>query len=361
MLAACAGAPVRPPPGRAAAAAAGASKSLAVPVVAARAPPPAFADPERRAKLAARFPALESYFAGQRTAHQLPSLAAGVVIDGELAFAKGFGARDLGGTQPVDADTVYRIGSITKTFTSLAILNLRDQGKLALDDPAVRHLPELAALRYPTADSPPITIRHLLTHASGLPRVGAFNYAQADHDVTEAEMLAALPGTVLMFAPGTRSLYSNFGVSLLGPLITRVAGTPYRDYVTRAILTPLGMTASRWTEADVPADRRATAYRRDGGQLQPVAHWRLGASEAAGGLYSSVRDLARYVAFQLAAYPPRDDPEAGPVRRASVREAHTAAALVGLRVEPAHDGADSPPSLSATASAIGLAWQIHQT
>ena len=253
------------------------------------------------AKLAATFPTLEAFLAGQLAAQPLPSLAVGVIAGGALVYQKGFGSRDRDSKAPVNADTIYRIGSVTKTFTGLAIETLRDQGKLSLDDPAVRYLPELAAVKYPTADRPAITLRHLLTHSSGLPRLGAFNYAQADHDVTEVELLGALTGTALLFPPGTQTLYSNFGFGLLGVVVKRVAGVPYRDYISRVVFTPLGMTQSRWTQNDVPADRLATAYESGPHGPRPVAHWRMGASEAAGGAYSSVRDLGRYVAAQLVA------------------------------------------------------------
>ena len=327
-------------------------------------PPPAserFSDPARRARLAATFPRLDAFLAREAAARHLPSLAFGVVIDGELAFERGYGARDAGGKSAVDADTVYRIGSITKTFTALAILALRDEGKLSLDEPAARYLPELAALRYPTRDAPPITLRHLLTHASGLPRLGPFSYAQSDHDVTEAELLRGLPDVALLAAPGTQTRYSNFGFALLGVVVTRVSGERYRDYVTGAILDPLGMSSTRWSEGDVPSGRLATAYQRGPGGLVPVAHWRLGASEAAGGLYSSVRDLARYVAFQLAAYPPRDDDDRGPLRRSSLREAHgvqRAGALSIKRREPEAGGA---PPIDARAEGTGLAWASAAT
>ncbi|HEY2902528.1 MAG TPA: serine hydrolase domain-containing protein [Polyangia bacterium] len=320
-----------------------------------------FADPERRAKLAATFPALEKYFAEQQSLNQLPSLAVGVIIDGGLAYEKGFGVRDLDGKHPADADTVYRIGSITKTFTGLAMLRLRDQGKLALDDPAARYLPALGAVKYPTADSAPITLRHLLTHTSGLPRVGAFTYAQSDHDVTEPEMLGVLPNTTLVFPPGAGALYSNFGFGLLGAVITRVSGLRYRDYVNQTILAPLDMNASRWAAGDVATDHLAVAYRRGPNGPLAIGYWRLGASEAAGGLYSSVRDLARYVAFQLAAYPARSGDDTGLVRRSSVREAHTPQRLTGLRVDLASPADERDGPIAAYATGIGLGWHFFQT
>ena len=137
LLAACA--PVRAP------------RPLAVDLV----PPVAFADPARGAKLAAAFPALDRLLEAQRAEQHIPGLAFGVVVDGALVYARGVGVLDLERATPVDADTVFRIGSMTKTITSLAILQLRDRGLLSLDDPMTRWLPELAAIRYPTRDTVP--------------------------------------------------------------------------------------------------------------------------------------------------------------------------------------------------------------
>lgn len=316
-----------------------------------------FAAADRKAKLTAAFPALDAHLAAELAAQKLPGLVFGVIIDGELAYAKGFGVADLETRAPATADTIYRIGSITKTFTSLALAKLRDEGKLSLDDPAARFVPELAAIRYPSRDSPPFTLRHILTHTAGLPPVASFSYTQGDHDVTRAELLSGLDRITLAAAPGTREVYSNFGMALLGLVIERVTGLAYRDYVSRELFAPLGMSASYWTEADVPRGRLATAYAPGPRGPQKVKHWRLGASEAAGGIYTSLRDLARYAAFQLAAYPPRSEPESGPVRRSTVRESHAVQHHSGLTVTSRGPEA----SVSATATGLGLAWWNDET
>ena len=320
-----------------------------------------FRDPARKAKVLAALPKVEARVAGEVTARKLPGFAFGVVLDGELVYAKGFGVADLDDKRPVDADTVFRLGSITKTFTSLAILKLRDAGKLSLDDPAVRTLPELAALRYPTKDSAPITLRQLLTHTSGLPQFGNHRHARADRDVTERELLNDLPHLALLGAPGTAYSYSSFGMALLGVVVQRVSGMRYRDYVSTQILAPLGMRSTVWDSRDVPAGRLATGYVPGAGTPMKDAPWRLGEMEAAGGLYTSLRDLARYAAFQLAAYPPRDDPETGPVRRSSVREAHDIARHVGLSVRLHEPSPDDPALVAAVASGVGLAWHGFET
>ena len=128
-----------------------------------------FADSSRRAKLATAFNEIDRLFADFAQAGHVPGAAWGIVIDGELAHSGAAGVRDVVSNAPVDADTVFRIASMTKSFTAMAILKLRDEGKLSLDDPAERYVPELKSLRYPTTDSPRITIRHLLTHSEGFP------------------------------------------------------------------------------------------------------------------------------------------------------------------------------------------------
>src|SRR5882762_7005553 len=124
------------------------------------------ADRAMRERAFAELDRLFQDFAAQ--AH-VPGAAWGIVIDGQLAHTGAAGVRDVAAKAPVDADTVFRIASMTKSFTAMAILKLRDEGKLSLDDPAERHVPELKSLAYPTSDSPRITIRHLLSHAEGFP------------------------------------------------------------------------------------------------------------------------------------------------------------------------------------------------
>lgn len=138
--------------------------------------------------------------------------------------------------------------------------------------------------------------------------------------------------------PGTKYVYSNLGYGLLGIVVARAGRAPFRDVVSQRVLAPLGMTATVWDRASVPAGRLAASHSRGADGLPAVTgHSPVGAGEGSGGLYSTVRDLARYVAFQLAAYPPRSSPEDGPVRRSSVREGHfhaLRARFPGLEAHP---------------------------
>lgn len=280
-------------------------------------PPSTFKDPERKQKLAAAFPEIEKLF--KASAERMPGAVMGVVIDGELAWVKAAGVRETDNKSPVTPETVFRIASMTKSFTAMAILKLRDEGKLSLDDAAARYVPALADLPYPTSDSPAITIRHLLTHSEGFPEDnpwGDRQLAQTD-ETMRAWMKAGIPFST---APGTAFEYSNYGFAILGQVIAKASGKPYADYVRDSILRPLGMNASTFEMSEVPRDKIALGYRREGETWKPEPILAHGSFGAMGGLWTTAPDLARYVAFLLSAFPPRDEPERGPIKRTSARE-----------------------------------------
>ncbi len=315
-------------------------------------PPPAFADPARKPKLMAALPEVERLVEAEFRKQKLPGLAAGVVVDGELVWSRGYGVRDLASKGPVDADTVFRIASLTKSFTAAAVLQLRDAGKLRLDDAVAAHLPELAGLAYPTRDAPALTLRDLLTHGGGLPEDNPWGDRQLG--LSEAGFAALLrEGFAFSSSPGTSYEYSNTGFALLGRVVGRAAGRPYRDQLAGALLRPLGLNATVLDEGAVPPSRLARGYRREGEALAAEPNLPDGAYGAMGGLYSSVRDLARYVAFHLDAWPPRDDADAGPLRRSSRREMHGAARHISLRAGPGGVG-DRPAGAASSGYGYGF-------
>jgi CubicO group peptidase (beta-lactamase class C family) len=280
-------------------------------------PPATFADPNRKQKLAAAFPEIEKLF--NAAAERMPGAVMGIVIDGELVWVKAAGIREATNKAPVTPDTVFRIASMTKSFTALSILRLRDDGKLSLDDPAMRYVPALADLPYPTADSPTITIRHLLTHSEGFPEDNAWGdrqLAQTD-ETMRAWMRAGIPFST---APGTAYEYSNFGFAILGQIVAKASGRPYADYVRDNILRPLGMNSTTFEMSEVPQDRIALGYRREDNAWKAEAILAHGSFGAMGGLWTNAHDLARWVAFLMSAFPPRDEADRGPVKRSSVRE-----------------------------------------
>ena len=211
---------------------------------------------------------------------------------------------------PVDADTVFRIASMTKSFTAISILKLRDEGKLSLDDPAERYVPEMAGLKYPTSDAPKITIRHLLSHAEGFPEDNPWGDRQlADTDEQLSQMLRG--GIPFSNAPGLVYEYSNLGFAILGRIVTNVSKMPYTEYVTANILRPLGMTSTTLEPTTVPANRLAHGYRWEDEQWKDEPLLANGSFGSMGGMLTSVRDLSRYVGVFLSAWPPRDGPETG--------------------------------------------------
>jgi CubicO group peptidase (beta-lactamase class C family) len=270
-----------------------------------------WADPQGVAKLGTAFPEIDGLFRQYATAKHIRGMVWGIVIDGRLAHVQSVG-------DGITADTPFRIASMTKSFTALAILKLRDEGKLALEDPLAKWIPEFARMEMPTRDSPVLRIRHLLTHSAGFPEDNPWGDQQLG--ASDQELTKWLQrGIPFSTAPGTRYEYSNYGFALLGRIVAKASGVPYDKYVTTQILTPLKMTASTFDAAK--AQGKATGYRLqpDGTYLEEpqLPH---GAFGAMGGLLTTANDLGRYVAFQLSAWPPRDDPESGPVRRSSVRE-----------------------------------------
>ena len=283
-------------------------------------PPPRFADPARVARLESAMPEIDRIFRAYAADRKIPGMVWGVVIDGRVAHLGSIGVRDRGSKDPVTPATAFRIASMTKSFTALAILKLRDAGKLSLEDPVSRWIPEFARMDLPTRDSAPLRIRNLMSHSAGFPEDNPWGDQQLN--ATDATLDAWLrSGIPFSTPPGTRYEYSNYAFALLGRIVARASGAGYERYMRDEIFAPLGMTATAFEFSDVPAPSRAIGYRirPDGthGEEPPLPH---GAFGAMGGMLTTATDLGRYIAFHLSAWPARDDPEAGPVRRASVRE-----------------------------------------
>lgn len=270
--------------------------------------------------LAAADSVADTFLAGKH----IPGIAYGVVVGGELVHSRGIGTIRVGEDAPPNADSVFRIASMTKSFTAATVISLRDEGLLVLDDPIAKYVPELAALQAPTRDAPAISVRHLLTMASGLATDDPWGDRQQGLDlVAFSEMLRG--ALTFSWTPGTRFEYSNLGYGILGRLITNVAGAEYREVVRQRILDPLGLTATTYLESEVPPERLAHGYlwRDDTFEEEPMDPY--GALAAMGGVFTSLRDLATWVGFFTDAYPPRDEPESGPLSRASRREMQVAA------------------------------------
>ncbi len=284
----------------------------------------------------------------------IPGMVWGVVKDGRLVHVKGAGVQDTDAKRPVTADTLFRIASMTKAFTALSILKLRDDGKVALDAPAATYVPELAGWKKPTADSPPIRVRELITHTAGF--VTDDPWGDRQTPLPEDEFTRMLRDGVPFTRPTATAMeYSNFGYALLGRIVANTSGRAYKDYVQATLLGPLGMTSTSYDVASAPPQRRALGYRWEDGAwtIEPtMAH---GAFGAMGGIQTSATDYAKWVAFLLSAWPPRDDADTGPVRRSSVRELAQGANYASVRMRPGASGADACRSAGAYGMGMNVA------
>ena len=298
------------------------------------------------------FRSIDDRFARFRDERRAPGVAWGVIRDGELIHTRGIGDAVVGEARTPDADTVFRIASMTKSFTAALILGLRDEGRLGLDDPVARHVPELEGWGPPNGDAGPVTIRQLLTMSAGLATDDPWGDRQQGLPLDAfARLLAAGPG--FAWPPGTAFEYSNLGFGILGRVATNAGGAEYRDLVTARFLAPLGMTSTAFREEDLPEGRLARGYVRRDDAFVREGDDPYGAFASMGGVYSTVRDLARWVAGFLDAFPARSDPEGPhPLRRATRREMQQVQR--GFRPAiPAH-APDAVPGLVAGGYGFGL-------
>ena len=241
--------------------------------------------------VAARLEAKASSYVREQ---RLPGAMVGVVDDGALVWSSAIGFADVASRCAPDAQTLYRVASITKTVTGTAIMRLRDEGKLRLDDPLGRHIPELAHLE-------DVTIRRLLSHESGLQsEPPGTDWRKAQYEGSVARNLARASEIRTTVPPNTQEKYSNLGYQLLGEVVARVSGMPYVQYVTTEIFQPLGMTSSAFEPLSAELrERCATGY------AGRFVSDELGLSATApsvgseGGLWSCLDDLARWIAYQL--------------------------------------------------------------
>ena len=249
----------------------------------------------------------------------VPGLVYGIIRNGRVEHVGVMGVQELETRRPVDAGTLFRIASMSKAFTALAILKLRDDGKLSLDALAETYVPELRGWRYPTSDSPRIRVRDLLSHVSGFVTDDPWgDRQQVLLDSAFTRMLR--DGVPFTRSPGMAHEYSNFGYALLGRIIGNVSGLPFKEYIEQNIMRPLGMSATGYDIHASPLVRRALGYRWENNAFAREPDMVHGAFGAMGGVQTSATDYAKWITFLLSAWPPRDGAEDGPARRASVRE-----------------------------------------
>ncbi len=243
---------------------------------------------------------LEAWLQSKMAYQDLPGTAVGIVHDQELVYARGFGWADVDSGQAVEPDSIFRIASHSKLFTAISIMQLRDREKLQLDDPVSRYLPWFNVQNSYT-NAPEITIRHLLTHTSGLPREAGSSYWLNFDFPDIGQVKERLGRQETIFPSATRWKYSNLALTIAGEVVETVSGLPFADYVKKNILDPLEMTSTSVVFPVSHAKKLVTGYGR---RLPDGARERLPFVDAAGmaaatGVSSSVADMAKFVSWQF--------------------------------------------------------------
>jgi D-alanyl-D-alanine carboxypeptidase len=257
-----------------------------------------------------------AWLEGQIAYRNLPGVVVGVVADQDLVWTAGFGYADTEAKRPMTPATKFRMASHSKLFTATAIMQLREQGKLRLDDPVSQYLPWFR-VKPSDADDPPVTIEELLTHSSGLPREAGAHWTTYEFP-TEDELRKLMPERQAAFAPEVRWKYSNLAYALAGMVVETVSGERWADYIQKHIYQPLGMTASNVDQND-PGLAVGYGRRMPDGSREMMPFIDARGMAAATGITSTVEDMARFVSTQF-----RKGPRGGAqiLNTASLREMH---------------------------------------
>ena len=315
--------------------------------------PPAFKDSNRIQKLKAAQALVDGIYKAHATTNHFPGMAYGVIADGQIIYTGTAGYTDIDKKIPVTSQSAFRIASMTKSFTAMAILQLRDKGKLQLDEPASKYIPEIKKLTYPTADAPVITIRLLLNHAGGFPQDDP--WADRQLDATDKELLDVIQRhPAFSNVPGLYYEYSNLGYTLLGKIVTVVSKQSYQQYITENILKPLGMHHTYWEYTRVPADQLAKGHRWLNNQWVDVPLLHDGAYGAMGGLITTLEDFSKYLSFHLSAWPARSGVENKVFKRSSLREMQQPGIVSAVNAAYTYPGGRICPT--ASGYGFGLRW-----
>lgn len=226
-----------------------------------------------------------------------------LIQDGQVIAQEFFGLANQEKQQPVDENTIYHWASITKTFTGIAIMQLRDRGLLKLDDPIIKYLPELKAVHNPFGQMSDITIKHLMTHSAGF-RAATWPWggdkAWQPHEPAEwSQLVAMMPYTEILFKPGSKFSYSNLGIIFLGRVIEQLTGDNYEVYVDKNIFKPLEMYRSYFDTTPYHLlKHRSASYWLKEGKLSPARFdVDTGITVSNGGLNAPLPDMVKYIGF----------------------------------------------------------------
>lgn len=260
-------------------------------------------DAARRAARAEALRVVDGWLASARDYDRIPALSVGVVVGEDLVWAKGYGTLDAAGKVPATPRTLYSICSISKLFTSVALMQQWEAGRVQLDAPITTYLP-WATLKPAKGESAPITLRGALTHSAGLPREADFPYwfDTTNPFPTREALRARLPAQTRLYPAARYFQYSNLGLTLVGETVEAVSGQPYAAYVQTNILDPLQM---KDTHTNLPAGQLGKALavgwsaRNRDGSRHVLAAFDTRAIAPAAGFTSTVEDLARFAAWQF--------------------------------------------------------------
>ena len=263
----------------------------------------------------ASWSAVVSQWRTEATSQGVVGTSLGLVHAGELVRLATHGMADVATGRQVDEETIYHWASITKTFTAISILQLRDRGLLSLDDPAVKYVPELRDVYNPFGSMEGITLRHLLSHSAGF-RGGTWPWSEGEpwepYEPTEwSQLVAMMPYTRILFQPGSRFSYSNPGIIFLGRVIEEVSGDIFEAYVEKNIFRPLGMRRAYFdaTPYHLLPFRSNHYFVRNGTPEAGGLDFNTGITVSNGGLNAPIPDMARYLGFLMGSPPEGVDPD----------------------------------------------------
>ncbi|MBP5999849.1 MAG: beta-lactamase family protein [Sediminibacterium sp.] len=314
--------------------------------------PAEFADANRKAKLQAAMPLVDNLYKAYAEKNHFPAYAFAVVLDGELLYKNVGGWANIEEKIPANGETMFRIASMSKSFTTMAILQLRDAGKLKLDDPVFIYIPSIKD-QILTKDGAPITIRHLMSHQAGFPEDNPWGDRQLSD--TEADLIALIEkGLSFSNSTGAHYEYSNLGFAMLGYIIHKVSGLTYDAYIKKAILDPLGMQHTTYEYTTISKMNLAKGYRTIKGNWVNVPLLKDGIYGAMGGMITSIDDFAKYVALHQAAWPERNEAENKVIKRSTVREMHQPYTFIDLN--PNYQFPSGKKLATTSSYSYGLNW-----
>jgi CubicO group peptidase (beta-lactamase class C family) len=281
--------------------------------------PPFFEDSQRLAKVQAVFPKIDEIYKQYAEKNNFPGYAYGILLDGQLVHCGSGGFIDVDKKIPATPQSMFRVASMTKSLTAMAIVKLRDEGKLRLDDPVAHYIHEMKGQRL-TQDAPEMTIGDLLMHTAGFPTDDP--WADRELELREEDLVALLKrGLFFSNSTGATFEYSNLGYAILGYLVKKITGTSCQEFIDTMICQPLGMR-SYWEYSEIPKAELARGYSFKNHEWEEETLLHDGMFAPMGGFITSIESFARYVALHQAAWPPRDDKESGLIKRSSLREMH---------------------------------------